>query len=204
MKRKELYELMDIESAEDFSYFENLAALLECEEDLEYEDVAELIASVDMLKLAELLDDYFEEITEHIPAAETEVFTVFEKIRHSLVGMARNSSEESVVPRLAEEIERFRRWYSIDSRVFIKQGGDTAEKIYTLRDAILLSRLERIDGSSNEYDFTEAKDYELEEYVMSFADMLALAEQEEGGEAEYDEADDRLQTEIERKIFGGE
>ncbi len=188
MERKELYELIDIESAADFSYFENLAALIECDEELEYEDVAELIASADMLKLAELLDDYFEEITEYIPAAETEVFTVFENIRHSLVGMARNATDESITARLAEEIERFRRWYSIDSRVYVKQGGESVARIHTLRDAILISRLERIDGSTNEYDFTETREYELEEYIMSFADMLALAE----GEAEYDEDSDGL------------
>lgn len=201
MERKELYELIDIESAEDFSYFENLAALLECEEDIDFQDVAELIVSVDMEKLAELLDDYFEEITDHIPAAETEVFTIFENIRHSLVGMARNAADESVVSRLAEEIERFRRWYSMDSRVFVREGSGSAERIHTLRDAIVLSRLEKIEGTSNEYDFTEAKDYEIEEYIMSFADMIALSEEDGEEDGSADESD-RLQNEIERMVLG--
>ena len=201
MERKELYELIDIESAEDFSYFENLAALLECEEDIDFQDVAELIVSVDMEKLAELLDDYFKEITDHIPAAETEVFTIFENIRHSLVGMARNAADESVVSRLAEEIERFRRWYSMDSRVFVREGSGSAERIHTLRDAIVLSRLEKIEGTSNEYDFTEAKDYEIEEYIMSFADMIALSEEDGEEDGSADESD-RLQNEIERMVLG--
>lgn len=42
MNREQFYELLDIESAEDFQYFENLAAFFECEEELDYEDVAAL------------------------------------------------------------------------------------------------------------------------------------------------------------------
>ena len=39
MDREELYELLDIDTPADFEYFENLAALLECEEYIEYEDM---------------------------------------------------------------------------------------------------------------------------------------------------------------------
>ena len=34
MNREKLYEYLDIESPQDFEYFENMAALLECEEDI--------------------------------------------------------------------------------------------------------------------------------------------------------------------------
>lgn len=178
MNRQELYELLDIETIADFDYFESLAALLECEDEIEYNDIEELIVSVDKFKLAELIESYFDEISENIPAAETEIFTIFENIKHILIGMARNASDESVSVRLAEEIERFRRWYSIDSIVYIKPDGKSKENIYTLRDALMLARLERIDGGYNVYDFSEAKEYEIEEYIMSFADMIALAEEE--------------------------
>ena len=47
MNREQFYELLDIESAEDFQYFENLAAFFECEEELDYEDVAALFGAVD-------------------------------------------------------------------------------------------------------------------------------------------------------------
>ena len=47
MTKQELYELIDIDSPTDFQYFENLAAFLECDEELEYEDVAALIKDVE-------------------------------------------------------------------------------------------------------------------------------------------------------------
>lgn len=39
MDRDELYELLDIEAPSDFEYFENLAALIECEEHIEFEEL---------------------------------------------------------------------------------------------------------------------------------------------------------------------
>ena len=47
MTKQELYELDDIDSPADFQYFENLAAYLECDEELSYEDVAELVKNVE-------------------------------------------------------------------------------------------------------------------------------------------------------------
>ena len=67
MTKQELYELIDIDSPADFQYFENLAAYLECDEDLAYEDVAELVKDVDKATLAQLIGDYFEEITDFLP-----------------------------------------------------------------------------------------------------------------------------------------
>ena len=51
MNREQFYELLDIESAEDFQYFENLAAFFECEEELDYEDVVALFGAVDQALL---------------------------------------------------------------------------------------------------------------------------------------------------------
>ena len=42
MNREELYQLLDIDDPAEFQYFENLADFLECEEELDYDDVAEL------------------------------------------------------------------------------------------------------------------------------------------------------------------
>ena len=47
MRKEDFYELLDIDYPADFQYFENLAAFLECDEELNYDDVAELFAEVD-------------------------------------------------------------------------------------------------------------------------------------------------------------
>ena len=143
MNREQFYELLDIESAEDFQYFENLAAFFECEEELDYEDVAALFGAVDQAVLAELIDEYFEEITNFVPGSETEVFSIFENVRRALIGMCRNCEEdETLRSKLMEELERFRRWYSIDSRAYCTDPATLTEEEKTMRDALLLARVE--------------------------------------------------------------
>ena len=176
MTKQEFYELLDIETAEDFKYVENVAQYLECDDDIEFSDVAGLVAEVDKVEVSGLLDDYFEEIMEFIPEAETEVYSLFTNIRRSLAGMLKNSDEMSTEAKIAEELERFRRWYSLDSRVYLTGIKDMAEREDTLRDALFTKRMEALGGEKYYYDFTEAMDYPLEEYVMTFGDMMALAE----------------------------
>ena len=184
MDKQELYEQLDIEDASDFQYFENLALLLESDDDIDFELIAELINDVDKDVLAGLIDDYFNEITDFVPGSETEIFTLLDNIRRSLVGMARNPEDETTVNKLAEEIDRFRKWYSMDSIVYCTKVGETIEEIDTVRDALVLSRLEKLGEDKYEYSFSESLDYPLDEYVMSFADMIALSEEEE--ESEFD------------------
>lgn len=184
MDKQELYEQLDIEDASDFQYFENLALLLESDDDIDFELIAELINDVDKDVLAGLIDDYFNEITDFVPGSETEIFTLLDNIRRSLVGMARNPEDETTVNKLAEEIDRFRKWYSMDSVVYCTKVGEMAEEINSVRDALVLSRLEKLGEDKYEYSFSESLDYPLDEYVMSFADMIALSEEEE--ESEFD------------------
>ena len=191
MTRQEFFDLLDIETAEDFKYVENFAQYLECEEDIELGDVAALIADLDKVEASGLLDDYFEEIMEFIPESETEVYSLFTNIRWSLAGMLKNADEVSTEAKIAEEFERFRKWYSLDSKVYLTGIKDMTEKEETLRDALFSKRMESLGGEKYFYDFTEAMDYPLEEYVMTFGDMMSLAEDSDVPE------EDREDTEVE-------
>ena len=66
----ELFEILDIESADDFKYFDNRAALLESEENISYEAIHELLSAVEPDTTAELITDYFTDIMEGVPEAE--------------------------------------------------------------------------------------------------------------------------------------
>ena len=190
MNKRELYALLDIESPEEFEYFENLADYLECEEELDYTDVAELFNGVNKDVLAQLCDNYFEEISGFVPGSQTEVFTIFENIRRALVGMCRNcSDDENLEAKLIEELERFRHWYSIDSEAYCTNLGTMEETRMPLRDAIVTSRVEGIDGNTNkyEYDFSECMHYPLDEYIVSLGDMIAMGEEEEETENSTDD-----------------
>ena len=191
MTKQEFYELLDIETAEDFKYVENVAQYLECDDDIEFEDVAALVAELDKVEASGLFDDYFEEIMEFLPEAETEVYSLFTNIRRSLSGMLKNADEMSTEAKIAEELERFRKWYSLDSKVYLTGIKDMSEREDTLRDALFTKRMEALGGEKYYYDFTEAMDYPLEEYVMTFGDMMTLAEDRE------DPDEDRADTETE-------
>ena len=176
MTKKEFYELLDIETADDFRYVENAAQYLECGDEIEFCDIAELIESMDKEEAAALFDDYFEEIMEFIPEHETEVYSLFTNIRRSLTGMLKNAGLVSTEAKIAEELERFRRWYSMDSKVYLSGPDLSEERVETLRDALCDKRLESLGWNKYYYDFTEAMDYPLEEYVMTFGDMMKLAD----------------------------
>ena len=152
MTKQEFYELIDIESPKDFQYFENLAAFLECEEELEYEHVAQLVKDIDKNVLCELVEEYFEEISDFVPDDENEVFEILENVRRAFNGMARNGNDETIVTKLADDLERFRQWYSVDSQVYLTEIGSLEEKEVTLRDAIVAARLEKIDGDKYRRD----------------------------------------------------
>ena len=179
MTKQEFYDLLDIETAEDFKYVENVAQYLECDDDIEFSHVAELVSELDKDEAAGLFDDYFEEIMDFIPEAETEVYSLFTNIRRSLTGMLKNADEVSTEAKIAEELERFRRWYSMDSKVYLQETSGLKEHDETLRDALFTKRMEALGQGKYFYDFTEAMDYPLEEYVMTFGDMMKLAEDSE-------------------------
>ena len=113
------------------------------------------------------------------PESETELYTIFDKVRRSLVGMSKSCDDETTQTKLADEMERFRRWYSIESRAFLTNLGTADEEEMTLRDALVCARLEALEGTKYQYDFSECSDYELDEYIVSFGDMMAAEDSEE-------------------------
>ena len=92
MDREMLYKMLDIEEPADFQYFENLAELLECDEHIEYEDLYSLLKEVDKEILAQMIHDYFEEVSDFVPQDAAELFLLLDKIKLSLIGMVRNLS----------------------------------------------------------------------------------------------------------------
>ncbi|MCI6012833.1 MAG: hypothetical protein PUK54_04755 [Firmicutes bacterium] len=191
MDKEKLYELLDIDTPTDFQYFENLAALLECEEDIEEQVLYSLVEEVDKQVLSDLIYNYFEEMTDFLPGDAAETFGIMERIKFALIGLARNCDEEDLLVNLADELDRFRRWYSVDSRVYCTSISDGEEISVPVRDAVVLARSESLTGDRYEYDYSECQDYPLEEYIMSLGD-LAASQMEEETSSEGD-PDERLE-----------
>ncbi|MCQ4635989.1 hypothetical protein NE619_04560 [Anaerovorax odorimutans] len=189
MNFETLLEFLELESADEFEYFENLADLVEADAEILPEAVYQLFEGVEMEILGELLENYFEEMLKSVPEDTVELYTLLDSVKMALIGMSRNIEEDSDLVLLADEFTRFRNWYSLDSVVWVREIGEGGrEKGMPLRDALTLSRVEQLGGESYEYIFDEALDFEMDQYSMSFADLAAddLAEEPEDEDEEED------------------
>ncbi|MCI8609354.1 MAG: hypothetical protein HFE73_06900 [Firmicutes bacterium] len=206
--KDKLYELLDIEDGADFQYFENVAALFECEEEIEESALLQLLLQVDKETLTELIHNYFEETTDFLPGDAAETYGILERIKFALMGLARNSQgdgEEAQrsLANLAEELNRFRRWYAVESKVYCS-GISSAleEKTVPMRDAITMARLEQLGEEKYFYDFSECLDYPLEEYIMSLGDMVAAEYRDEDTDGYNGETSAELEPDYEESEYG--
>lgn len=168
MDLNELFEIVDIESAEDFKYFDNFAALMESDDYIPAEVMYELFAEVDTDVLSELTDNYFEDIMEGVPEEEAELFTLLDNIKRVLKGYAENTDDERSIVLFTDEVSRFRNWYNFDTDVECQSRKDGSTRTVPVREALVFYRIEKLRADEYMYDFSECLDYPLDEYVVSF------------------------------------
>ena len=177
MDLRELLELLEIDEPREFEYFENMADLMESEESVPVETLYQLFSETDPAIIGELVASYFDDLLEAVPDEATETYILLDSIKRALAGLARNLDDEGNLLRFAEELQRFRAFFTTESEVICKSQADGEEKTLPLRDALTLARLQKLEEEEYQYDFADCLRYELDEYVMGFAD-LAEAEEE--------------------------
>lgn len=173
MNFSELLEYLDIEDPSQFIYFEAMADLIESDEPIEQEAVQALFEGADGETMAELFDDYFEEILDGLPEDSSEIYSLLHQIKLSLMGMATNNEDDGDIRRFADSFCRFREWYCYDSLVVLSPDGEGEEMEQSLRDAITSARMEKLGADTYRYDFTGAMDYPLDSYEVSLASLMA-------------------------------
>jgi hypothetical protein len=183
MNKDELYEILDIENGKEFQYFENIADLFESSEDIGGDIIFELLKEIDLDVFAELCENYFDQLEDWIPDGETDFFMLITNIKRVMIGMAQSissdDSEESddsedTLLQLSDEIGKFRVWYSDSDNV--ECVNDETEEVTELpvRDALALCREEKLGGATYRFDFSDALDYELSDFIMTFADLADI------------------------------
>ncbi len=182
MEKETFYEMLDIETGDDFQYFENIAELFESDEDIDQDLIAELLRDLDLGTFSELTDSYFNELEKSIPDTETDFFTLVENIKRVMSGMAVSARDtdddmdrDELETQLAFEIGKFRDWYSLTDNVECVNQSDGRETMMPVRDALVLGREEALGGDSWDLDFNDALSYELSDFVLSFADTTDLS-----------------------------
>lgn len=172
MTINDLLEMLDLEEAAQFEYFENISDLIETDEDINEDLLFQLFKDVNMETMAELVNNYFDDVLEAVPDDAMEVYTLLDSIKLSFMGMAKNIEDDTDTVRFAELFYRFREWYSIESEVEVKDQSTGEASYMTIRDALTQARIEKLGGAKYDYSFDGAMDFEMDDYVMSFADLV--------------------------------
>lgn len=184
MNIEEVLELLEIDSPDEFEYFEHFAELMECDEEITFDAFAEVISQVDSVILAELLDSYFEDVLKGIPDEETDLYTLISTIRQSLLGLVTSGLGKGRAS-FADELFRFRTWFTFESIVHCENTEDGITSDLPVLEALTLYRLEQLGEETYRFDFSDCLDYPLEEYTITISRKLETA----GNDTDYDGSD---------------
>ncbi len=185
MNREEFYELIDIESPEDFKFYDNIENLVEADEPWEADVLLPVIRETDSDTLKEMIKEYFQSLMERLPEDHTELYTLIYNAGRTIRGLVGGDdlNREDDLRRLSHELERFSRWFSKDSKVEMKDMDSGEVSSMPLRDALAHMALEKLGIGNYIFDFDEALDYEIDEYVVNLTDWSE-------GDPDFQEYDD--------------
>ncbi len=194
MSLEDVLALLEIEEAAEFHYFEDLVPLMEASEELAPEDLYQLLAQADMAALGELLETYLEELLEGLPSeTAAEVYTFLSSVKLLLLGLAealagREEKDPGDLAVFSEELHRLREWLTREEAVILISRRDGQSRQASLLEAMAAYRAEKLQEGEYEYDFDGCQPYEINEYRISLASMMAgLAEEEDEDEGSGDE-----------------
>ncbi len=170
--KNSLLKILDLKSGKEFQYYEDIENLLENDEVIDSGQVYSLLKEVDMSVFAELCENYFDVLTEDIPNGQLDFLTLLNNIGMAMKGMANNCHDDGMYLNLAEEIAKFNKWFTKDKTVTIINDKTREETKVTPCDAITTYRLEKLGRDSYEYYFDNALEYQLDDYILSFKDMI--------------------------------
>ncbi len=153
MTRDELFELLEMDTAEDFGYFEQFAELLECEDDIEYDDFYEAISKVDAQTLAEINENYFTEMEKAFPDDCDDFYAVMQPVWDNLRLLARDLDDETYRREYANQLYKFRNMYTNP------EGASVDGESCSVMEALAESRASKIDNAKHSYDFENSLDF---------------------------------------------
>ena len=185
----ELLELLDIDSPSELVFFEQFAELMELANDVPYETLVTLIEGMDMYVLPEFVEGYFEDIMKFVPDGEGDLYTLLQNIATTLTTLA-DSGEEDSARVFAEEMYKFRSWYLFDSTVHIRELSDGTEREIPLMEALTTYRIQNFTDDECIFDFSDALDYHLDEYIVSLGSLAEAGYDDEDDYDDYDEEED--------------
>ena len=179
MNYKDLTVYLNIENGSELQYFEEMADLIESDEPIDHDALMQLFSEIDTQTVSELIDNYFNDITDVLPGEHSDMYSLLDQIRLELTGCVREIDPEDPdsVQAFTDRFSRFRSWYVYDTEVYVLERdpeGESPDHEYTqsVRDAIVTARAGRFSDEEFEFDFSDALDYEIDYYTVSFSDLI--------------------------------
>jgi hypothetical protein len=186
MDFEELMRRLEMDGAAEFVYFEQFAELMECPDDISADAVQALVAAAEPDTLGELTESYFEDVLQFVPDDATDLFTLLQTIETTLASLGQAAGDEESSRLCAEELCKFRNWYLFEGRVRREDLAEGGESELSVMEALADCRLQNLDGGDYVYDFSEALDYPIDEYIISLTSLL----EDDYGDGDVDEWQD--------------
>lgn len=198
MDRNTFYDLVDIETPEDFKFYDNIENLIESDEEWDIDNLSPLLMEIPNDVMTELIDEYFKSLLDRLPDDETDLYTLIYNVSRTMKSVlnadgissefgnenADIEKEHANDPkrRLSYELKKFSDWFSRENLVDIKDLGNGKEFKAPLRDVLGMITLEKLGIGSYSYNFDDCNDYELDEYILNFSDFAGSGATENAGD----------------------
>lgn len=198
MDRNTFYDLVDIETPEDFKFYDNIENLIESDEEWDIDNLSPLLIDIPNDVMTELIDEYFTSLLDRLPDDETDLYTLIYNVSRTMKSVlnadgissefgnenADIEKEHANDPkrRLSYELKKFSDWFSRENLVDIKDLVNGKEFKAPLRDVLGMITLEKLGIGSYSYNFDDCNDYELDEYILNFLDFAGSEATENAGD----------------------
>ncbi|MBR2674601.1 MAG: hypothetical protein IKE52_03980 [Mogibacterium sp.] len=159
---------MDLESPEEYSYYENFEALIEEEEHIEEALIREIIAAADSELLSEHINNFFDAFQSNIPDEEKELFLTVEAFKNNMSISPSSDLDEEAISKISSEIYAFRKWYVIEHHA---RDEDSGEDI-SVRDARYEIAAAKLLGEEISIDFGRAVLSGPDAYEVRIRDII--------------------------------
>ena len=159
MTEKELYDLLEIDSPEDVEYFEQLADLLETDEEISEDLFRHALSAILAENAGEFTENYLKEMSDAIPegCSAEELTEALGAMEQRLLLLAEDLEEDQNRDDFITELFKFRNWLHEEAGATI--DGDPC----TLLEAFTEMRTEKLGLASHEYGLDRFPDLTPEE-----------------------------------------
>jgi hypothetical protein len=159
MTEKELYGLLEIDSPEDVEYFEQLADLLETDEEISEDLFRHALSAIRAENAGEFTENYLKEMTDAIPEeVSAEALTeALDAMEQRLLLLAEDLDEEQSRENFITELFKLRNWLHEEA------GASIDGAPCTLLEAFTEMRAEKLGVASHAYGLDSFPDLTPEE-----------------------------------------